>query len=137
MDNRYIFRYVKDKHGQRRGIIVAVDKNKIGWSLCHTQFSDAFDYVEKLDTFDKEFGLKCSDYHDPNSHRNYPVEFVIKGFDVKQLKEFITKDRQEVRKATLSECLDIINHSIDKADAYKEITQILENLKSAPEENKL
>lgn len=56
---KYIFRYVKDKHGQRRGIVVAVDKDKIGWSLCHTQYVE-FDYVEKLDTFDKNFGLNIA-----------------------------------------------------------------------------
>jgi len=38
-----IFEYVKDKNGQRRGVVCAVEKNGVGWSFCNVKAGDRFD----------------------------------------------------------------------------------------------
>ena len=45
-----IYSYVRDKDRRKIGVVVAVAKNALGWSLCH----------KGLDKFDKEFGLKIA-----------------------------------------------------------------------------
>lgn len=42
--------YVRDKNRNRIGVVVAIDRDKIGWSLCHIG----------LDRFNKDFGLKIA-----------------------------------------------------------------------------
>ena len=37
-----IFEYIKDKDGHRRGVICALEKNGIGWSLCNVKAGDRF-----------------------------------------------------------------------------------------------
>jgi hypothetical protein len=41
-----IYEYVRDKHGHRKGVVCALGRKDIGWSLCC-----------KRDKFDKDFGL--------------------------------------------------------------------------------
>jgi len=41
-----IFEYVRNKYGHRLGIVCAIEKKDIGWSLC-----------QKQDEFNKDFGL--------------------------------------------------------------------------------
>jgi hypothetical protein len=45
---KVIFEYVKDKHGHRRGVVCAVGKNELGWSLCNEKAGDKFDKVFAL-----------------------------------------------------------------------------------------
>lgn len=40
------FEYYRDEDGNLKGVVLALDKNLIGWSICN-----------KLDRFDKEFGI--------------------------------------------------------------------------------
>ena len=42
-----LFHYVRDEHNQKIGIVVALDRDIIGWSRCKT----------KLDQFDKSIGF--------------------------------------------------------------------------------
>ena len=42
-----IYQFVKDKHGHRKGVVVALDKGKVGWSLCNPR--DRFDKGIALD----------------------------------------------------------------------------------------
>jgi hypothetical protein len=44
-----IYEYIKDKHGHRRGVIVATDRHNIGWSLCNLKQGDKFDRRTGLD----------------------------------------------------------------------------------------
>ena len=41
-----IYEYVRDRNGHPLGVVVALGKKDVGWSLCN-----------KKDKFDKEFGL--------------------------------------------------------------------------------
>ena len=45
-----IFEYVRDTNRRKIGILVALNKNQIGWSKCNI----------KKDRFDKEMGLKIA-----------------------------------------------------------------------------
>ena len=38
-----LVKYVRDKKGQRIGVVVAIDKDKIGWSKCNFSKGDKFD----------------------------------------------------------------------------------------------
>ena len=38
-----LVKYVRNKSGQRIGVVVAVDKNRIGWSKCNFSKGDKFD----------------------------------------------------------------------------------------------
>lgn len=42
---KLLVKYVRNKKGHPIGVVVAIDKNKIGWSMCH-----------KDDKWNKEFG---------------------------------------------------------------------------------
>ena len=44
-----IYEYVKDKHGHRRGVVYAVGKGEVGWSLCN-----------HLDRFNRDLGIKIA-----------------------------------------------------------------------------
>ena len=45
-----LLQYVKDKKGNRRGVVFAVGKDCVGWSLCC-----------KRDRFDVNFGVEIAD----------------------------------------------------------------------------
>lgn len=38
-----LVKYVRNKKGQRVGVVVAIDKNRIGWSKCNFSKGDRFD----------------------------------------------------------------------------------------------
>uniref|UniRef100_A0A6M3LD00 Uncharacterized protein n=1 Tax=viral metagenome TaxID=1070528 RepID=A0A6M3LD00_9ZZZZ len=38
-----LIKYVKDNRGQRIGVVVAIDKDRIGWSKCNFSKGDKFD----------------------------------------------------------------------------------------------
>ena len=46
--------------------------------------------------------------------------------------EWIEDKIKQVRQETLKECLEIINHSIDKSDAFSEINQLLKKNERKP-----
>jgi hypothetical protein len=47
-----IFEYVRDKHGHKRGVVCAIGRDYIGWSLCNRSMGDRFN---------KELGLKIAE----------------------------------------------------------------------------
>tara|TARA_Y100000310_G_C20341092_1_gene649847 strand:- start:412 stop:660 length:249 start_codon:yes stop_codon:yes gene_type:complete len=46
-----IYEYVRGGHGRKRGIVCALGKKDIGWSLCNKKLGDVFD---------KELGLRIA-----------------------------------------------------------------------------
>ena len=74
-----LIKYVRNKQKQRIGVVVAIDKNRVGWSKCNFSMGDKFDrkrgkYIAKKRAekyvFDpnwrcKEFGSTiCQDFFD-------------------------------------------------------------------------
>lgn len=45
-DKNILIEYLRNKKGNRIGVVVAIDKNTVGWSLCNS-----------LDQFDRDKGL--------------------------------------------------------------------------------
>ncbi len=43
-----LIRYIRDRHYNKIGVVVALDKDRIGWSLCHTSMGDKFDRAKGL-----------------------------------------------------------------------------------------
>jgi len=61
---------------------------------CKCKFRKTF--IEKtLEELDKEFDLKCPDFHDPFTHINYPSTYIEKMFKIKDLKSFLSLKLQE------------------------------------------
>lgn len=54
-----LIQYIRNKKGHRIGIVVAIDKDKIGWSLC-----------KKNDVFDLTFGIDMAVVRAKESTRN-------------------------------------------------------------------
>lgn len=43
-----LIRYIRDRHYNKVGVVVALEKDQIGWSLCHTTLGDRFDRAKGL-----------------------------------------------------------------------------------------
>ena len=56
----YLVKYVKNKKGEKIGVLVAVAKNRVGWAACN-----------KLDKFNKELGLSIAMGRAHNPNFNY------------------------------------------------------------------
>lgn len=49
-----LIEYIRDDYRNKIGVVVALDKNKVGWSVCKVANG------QQLDRFNKEFGLKVA-----------------------------------------------------------------------------
>ena len=92
---------------------------------------DVIDQAEKY--FNDKFLGKCPDFHDPNTHQNYPSEWKEKMINIPELKLFLssyTKDLlQSVVEMTNKKAK--LNDTSVKAMAYNQaLSDIITNLKS-------
>lgn len=61
-DDKPVFKFGR-KHGRTFAVIVAIDKNKVGWSQCndrdHIEYDESGEpiFFQKKDIFDKEKGI--------------------------------------------------------------------------------
>ena len=59
-----IYQYIKNKKGQLIGCVVAVNRNKIGWSKCRTTYGiekvNGINYPVAPDKFDKKKALEIA-----------------------------------------------------------------------------
>lgn len=118
-----IVQYVRDQERKPFGCLVAIDKNKIGWSLCNT----------KLDTFSKDFGKQIAIRRaEKEPHFKSFIRHRIKAGDGKKLmqsydpirfakEEFyknIPEDNHNLKMETLRKELYLFEDRVDKY--YKE-----------------
>jgi len=73
-----------------------------------------------LEELDKEFDLKCPDFHDPFTHINHPSTYIEKMFKIKDLKSFLSLKLQEAiedsRKQTIEEIVGVIEKRLEDVD---------------------
>ena len=58
---------------------------------------------EQEKEFEKRFLGKCSDYHDPKTHQNYPSVWKEKMLNVEELKSFLYSSQTKLIKGVIEE----------------------------------
>jgi hypothetical protein len=43
-----LIRYIRDRKNRKVGVVVAIDADRVGWSMCHTTAGDKFDREKGL-----------------------------------------------------------------------------------------
>jgi len=43
-----LIRYIRDRKNRKVGVVVALDADRVGWSMCHTTAGDKFDREKGL-----------------------------------------------------------------------------------------
>ena len=43
-----LIRYIRDRKNRKVGVVVAIDADRVGWSMCHTTAGDTFDREKGL-----------------------------------------------------------------------------------------
>lgn len=87
MNTNMLIKYYKSSH-KRKGIIIAIDKNVLGWSLCHPK-----------DKFDSIKGLRIA-----LSRATYLLNLDNASKDIyyfENLPQSLVKDYQKMRKRSL------------------------------------
>ncbi len=75
-----------------------------------------------LAEFRKKFVGKAPDYHDPNTHQNYPSEYTEKMLNIKDVEQYLLSTISKVLEETKSEIqgkkvnLSIYRHLLDIND---------------------
>ncbi len=141
--------YVKNKQGHRVGVVVAISKDRIGWSRCKTKPSRPRPNNLRLpnggfDTFDKEMALKIAIGRAKTMRRtiylserldstgkpfplNTPIPKTIPPRDVQKVIEHVEARAKAYFKTIRMDSgrVDVVAQSLDKSPAPLSMRDIL------------